>query len=34
LTSCARKGATVGGHPAATEQARRNVLDQLASLLR
>jgi hypothetical protein len=22
------------GHPAATEQARRNVLDQLASLLR
>jgi dienelactone hydrolase len=34
LTSCARKGATVGGNPAATEQARRNVLGQLASLLR
>jgi hypothetical protein len=34
LTSCARKGATVGGNPAATEQARRNGLGQLASLLR
>ena len=34
LTSCAGKGATVAGNPAATAQARRNVLDQLASLMR
>jgi dienelactone hydrolase len=34
LTNCARKGATVGGNPAATEQARRNVVSQLATLLK
>jgi dienelactone hydrolase len=31
---CLRKGATLGWSPAATEQARRNVLEQLAVLLR
>jgi hypothetical protein len=27
------KGATLGWHPAATEQARRNVVGQLAGLM-
>jgi len=34
LTGCASKGATVGANPTATAQARRNVLAQLATLLR
>jgi len=34
LTSCASKGATVGGNAAATQQARRNVISQLATLLK
>ncbi len=34
LTSCAGKGATVGGNAAATQQARRNVISQLATLLK
>ena len=34
LATCLRKGATIGGNPAATERARRIVLEQLAELLR
>jgi dienelactone hydrolase len=33
LTGCVHKGATLGWHPAATEQARRNVVGQLAGLM-
>ena len=34
VLGCLRKGATLGWSPAATEQARKNVLEQLATLLR
>ena len=34
LAACLSKGATVGWNPEATEQARKNVLSQLAELLR
>jgi dienelactone hydrolase len=34
LTACFRKGATIGWNRQATEEARRNVRDQLANLMR